>query len=159
MKHGPDTVQVSADTRATPLGYLSAESGNESLDIPPGDIRPFRFFNDPVEGPLVLSIHPVTIVSRHSIISSNEFCSFISPNASLTGARPRAYRAEGCWPLFYFFAKYLTLSRPLKSSSCVQSVASCSRVAARMILSAIGSECLRLSVAADMARCGVRSTS
>ena len=40
----------------------------------------------------------------------------------------------------YFLAKYRTSGKPLKSSSSVQTVAPCSRAAARMMLSAMGNE-------------------
>jgi len=63
VKHRSDTVQIDAHARTPPLGYLTAQSNNQFLNIPPRDIRSLGLLDNPVEGPLEFPVDAACIVS------------------------------------------------------------------------------------------------
>ena len=95
VKHSPDTIQEDSHSGSSALGYLSSQSDDQRLNIPPWDIRSLRFLEDSVEGPLVLSIHFNKMVSQCDITSSAIVVS-LPPNVNSTGNSERASRAMSC---------------------------------------------------------------
>jgi len=70
VKHRSDTVQIYPDSRASTLRDLATQGIEKPLDIFPRDIGALWFFNNPIKGPLVSSVHLRPMISCYSITSS-----------------------------------------------------------------------------------------
>lgn len=62
MEDRPNPAQGNPDTRAPSLGQLPTQRFEKPLDVPPGDIRPDRIFEDELKRPAVAA------VERHGVM-------------------------------------------------------------------------------------------
>ena len=69
MENGTYPIQVNPHSRTSSFRNLATQSENQSLDISPGDIRPFRPLGYLPQRTLVLRVHHHLTISDNDIMS------------------------------------------------------------------------------------------